>query len=228
MADGMPLEQIAAASALDEYQKLHMQGVRSSAPVLEVGDPAAAILATSRSREADLVVMGTNGRRGVSRVLLGSVAERVIDQSEIPVLTVRGARFFGDHRYAKVLSPVNYTAAAKLGLRWAILFASVFESQLIVLHLVDEGSNLEAEFHRLREWVGDFPMPASARLLVRRGEASQQIEEWASRNDVDLIALGAQRKPHARLGATAHGLIRRAKCPVLTIPVPQPALSSAA
>ena len=53
------------------------------------GDPAERVLETARALEADLIVMGTHGHRGLSRLVLGSVAERVVRESPVPVLTVR-------------------------------------------------------------------------------------------------------------------------------------------
>ena len=58
-------------------------------PALLDGKPASAIAALARQSDADLIVMGTHGRRGVSHVLLGSVAERVLRTAHCPVLTVR-------------------------------------------------------------------------------------------------------------------------------------------
>jgi nucleotide-binding universal stress UspA family protein len=58
--------------------------------MLREGDAVAEILAAARERQAAMIVMGTHGRRGLAHALLGSVAEKVIRQSEIPVLTVRG------------------------------------------------------------------------------------------------------------------------------------------
>ena len=55
---------------------------------LEQGDPQQKILEVARDKHVGLIVMGTHGRRGVSRALIGSVAENVIRRSEIPVLTV--------------------------------------------------------------------------------------------------------------------------------------------
>jgi nucleotide-binding universal stress UspA family protein len=52
------------------------------------GDPAARVLETARGLAADLIVMGTYGHRGLSRLILGSVAERVVRESPVPVLTV--------------------------------------------------------------------------------------------------------------------------------------------
>jgi universal stress protein A len=55
-----------------------------------VGSPAATIIDTAANQECDLVVMGTHGRNGMSHLLLGSVAERIVRQAPCPVLTVRG------------------------------------------------------------------------------------------------------------------------------------------
>jgi len=58
--------------------------------ILAQGPPAQAILTACEQVKADLIVMGTHGRRGVSRVLLGSVAEKVVRLATVPVLTIRG------------------------------------------------------------------------------------------------------------------------------------------
>ena len=63
-------------------------GIRIAAAMV-TGDPAAQIVRTARSTRADLIVIGTHGRRGVSKFLLGSVAERVLATAPCPVLTVR-------------------------------------------------------------------------------------------------------------------------------------------
>lgn len=55
---------------------------------LRLGPPADEILAVAREKKVDLIVMGTHGRRGVSHALLGSIAEKVLRRSEIPVLTL--------------------------------------------------------------------------------------------------------------------------------------------
>jgi nucleotide-binding universal stress UspA family protein len=54
------------------------------------GDPADQIVRTSRSTNSDLIVVGTHGRRALTRFFLGSVAERVVSTASCPVITVRG------------------------------------------------------------------------------------------------------------------------------------------
>jgi nucleotide-binding universal stress UspA family protein len=75
------------ATRLAELQKV----VPRAQSVLTSGSPCAAILEASDQRGADLIVMGTHGRRGLSRALLGSVAERTVRLSRIPVLTASDA-----------------------------------------------------------------------------------------------------------------------------------------
>jgi nucleotide-binding universal stress UspA family protein len=64
-------------------------GVRARGVLLE-GVPAEEILRAARSRHAHLIVVGTHGHRGIVRLLLGSVAARVVAGARCPVLTVRG------------------------------------------------------------------------------------------------------------------------------------------
>ena len=65
------------------------QGASFGKATVEVGDPRDVIAATVKKIDADLIVMGTHGRRGLSRVVMGSVAEDVIRHAPCPVLTVR-------------------------------------------------------------------------------------------------------------------------------------------
>lgn len=69
--------------------KAKRAGVRASA-MMVTGDPTRQIVRVARSTRADLIVVGTHGRRGVSKFFLGSVAERVIATAPCPVVTVRG------------------------------------------------------------------------------------------------------------------------------------------
>jgi len=70
-------------------EKARKRGVRASA-MMVTGDPARQIVRMARSKRADLIVVGTHGRRGFSKFFLGSVAERVIATAPCPVMTVRG------------------------------------------------------------------------------------------------------------------------------------------
>jgi nucleotide-binding universal stress UspA family protein len=65
-------------------------GIDTEARVVESGVPYEGILQTATDQGADLIVMGSHGRRGLQRFLLGSVAQRVLSHADVPVLVVRG------------------------------------------------------------------------------------------------------------------------------------------
>ena len=77
-----------AQTALDETIARTKSAPVDLTSMLEASDPRSAILSAAERAHADLIVIGTHGRRGFSRALLGSVAEHVVRNSERPVLTV--------------------------------------------------------------------------------------------------------------------------------------------
>lgn len=74
-----------------EVMKVHRDH-RAVRGLLRAGDPPAEIVRAAQDERADLVVMGTHGRSGLPRLILGSVADRVIRTAPCPVVTVRGGR----------------------------------------------------------------------------------------------------------------------------------------
>jgi nucleotide-binding universal stress UspA family protein len=76
---------------LDRLAKSAKQaGIRCATLLLD-GDPVDQIVRTGRTSRADLIVLGTHGRRGLPKFFLGSVAERVVSRASCPVMTVRGS-----------------------------------------------------------------------------------------------------------------------------------------
>jgi len=83
-----------AERSLDEFVERHFQskGFHRCTPRVVLGDAAEEILEAARNEAVDLVVMGTHGRKGLERVLFGSVADRVVKMCTVPVLTVNPYR----------------------------------------------------------------------------------------------------------------------------------------
>lgn len=77
-----------AKKSMDEFIKENFQGVNVKSDVV-IGYAAEEILANAERENADLIIMGTHGRTGIDRMLFGSVAEKVVKNSVIPVLTIR-------------------------------------------------------------------------------------------------------------------------------------------
>lgn len=95
-ASGTPLVEMVRAAAEDGLEKFVAEAAARGARVdesrAEPGNPASSIAEAARTGGYDLVVMGTHGRTGFSRALIGSVAERVVRHAPCPVLTVRSTQ----------------------------------------------------------------------------------------------------------------------------------------
>ena len=81
-----------AEKKMDEFIETHFKGYPDVTTKVVLGDPAEEILRYADSENMDLIIMGTHGRKGLERVLFGSVAERVIKMSPIPVLSINPYR----------------------------------------------------------------------------------------------------------------------------------------
>jgi nucleotide-binding universal stress UspA family protein len=79
---------VSAEKFIDRFCKEEMRGGLEFESKILCGDPASEILKTIESKEIDLVIMGTHGRKGLEHVFFGSVAENVVKKSPVPVLTI--------------------------------------------------------------------------------------------------------------------------------------------
>ena len=77
-----------AEKTMEEFVTEHFQGVKATGKVVN-GYAAEEILNLVESSGADLIIMGTHGRKGIDRILFGSVAEKIVKSSTVPVMTVR-------------------------------------------------------------------------------------------------------------------------------------------
>lgn len=78
----------AAEKLMDKVCRQQMQGCPNFERIIRSGDPAAEIMKTTESEDIDLVVMGTHGYKGLEHAIFGSVAEKVVKNSAVPVLTI--------------------------------------------------------------------------------------------------------------------------------------------
>jgi nucleotide-binding universal stress UspA family protein len=189
--------------------------------------PVPAILHMADEKKADMIIMGTHGRSGFNRFMLGSVTEKVLHETDCPVLTVRekkNAKRPSKDSIRHVLCPINYTEVALKALEHAVAISRCFGAELLVLHVIESRSSdvkEEVEHGRLCAWVpSDIRSRCSLKEIVRRGDAAEKIVEVAQDEASDLIVLGAQHKRFSDttvIGATTVRVTRHAPCPVLTV-----------
>ena len=186
--------------------------------------PVEGILRTADRIGADLIVMGTHGRGGFNRLLLGSVAENVLRRSRVPVLTVRGPDKKGKCQlpFKKILCPLNDTDISQEALRYAASFARQNGAELVLVTSIEEGEGDGQEY--LQQLCASVPDEIQAHCsiepVVRRGNAAEQILQVAADEGAYLVVIGVQHKPLLEatiLGTTSVRVMRHATCPVLSV-----------
>jgi nucleotide-binding universal stress UspA family protein len=195
------------------------------------------ILEEAAHHDADLVVMGTHGRGGFERWVLGSVTEKVLRKAACPVLAVahpgEGRVPSGPVLFKHILCPLDFSEASLRALRYALSLAQQADAELTLLHVLewpverwtpDRDAQLEWEreaLARLRQAV-----PESARDWCRphekvvHGKAWREILREAAEGAAELVVMGVHGRGAIDLmlfGSTTHHVIRGASCPVLTL-----------
>jgi nucleotide-binding universal stress UspA family protein len=199
------------------------------------------ILKRAAELPADLIVMGTHGRSGFDRLLLGSVAERVLVKATCPVLTVprRAADVAPtpERLFQNVLCPIDFSPSSLAALAYAGDLARA-GAKLRVLHVVERLPSwqmvpamatgapddplvvMQQARQRVRSVIPARLPPANpAQEIVTEGDAGDEILRVAADTRADVIVMGAH-AAHAGLlgfGSTTHDVLRAATCPVLSI-----------
>jgi nucleotide-binding universal stress UspA family protein len=220
-----------------EAQQLHeMLGAVPHEVTVTEGDLWPVLSEILDKEKVDLVVMGTHGRTGVTRALLGSVAEEVFRRASCPVLTVGPHVSRNTERrlaMKEILFATDFSAASLAALPYAVSLAQEHQSNLTLLYVTGKpevGDLVHAEqydestLRRLRELVPEeVDLWCEPKCRVEHGPEAQKIMEVAVALGADLIVLGV-RSPAGGLGATthilrsiAHEVVAHAECPVLTV-----------
>lgn len=211
--------------------------------VVRDGSAVGEVLDLARTLPADLLVMGTHGRGGFERLVLGSVAEKVLRKACCPVFTVpqpaEGVPAGTPPLFRRILCAVEFSPSSMKALDYALSVAQEANASLTVVHVVEWSPDDEVREHRhfdvpgYRRYLEEEArgllrraIPEEARLwcepheVVAVGKAHQEILHAAREAKADLIVMGVQGRGAADLmlfGSTTHHVIRESQCPVLTI-----------
>ena len=184
----------------------------------------------AKDKHIDLIVLGTHGRAGVSKLLIGSVAERIFRQSTSPVLTV-GPNVSGEPRSVAdihtILCPIDFTPESLAAFPYAVSLAQENQARLYLMNVSPapvydfEKSSL---ITRLKALVPpEANLWCEPKAFVESGDPADRILEQAEELGVDLIVLGIRpvstlAGTRTHLGtATAYKVVSHAICPVLSV-----------
>lgn len=208
--------------------------------IVKGGDVKEEIIGIVRDKNVDLVVMGTHARPYFERVLLGSVTERMLRKLPVPILTVSPTA--GAGRLNNILYATDLDDGSEEGLRFSIRLARGLDARLTVVHVMQEmervfigaevATYIPEDFDRMRKQMQEnlsrFVALASdgsvpIKTILAEGKPYQMITDAAEAQKVDLIVMNLQSRGHlerALLGSTAERVIRTARVPVLSLPLP--------
>ncbi|MFB6099430.1 MAG: universal stress protein [Salinibacter sp.] len=209
-------------------------------------DVADAIREYMEEHVIDLVVMGTHGRQGLGRLVLGSVANTLIRRSACPVMTVRepadAEGDLPDVDYEHLLAPIDFSDHSRNALCLSKAIAGRYEATQHLLFIAEKRvlptfsdtgipgvgvvemdpeivANAEAALEELNANVGGPEVKSE--YHVEEGDVAQDIIDFAETEEVDLIVMatrGLTGIDRFVLGSNTERVVRSAPCPVVTVP----------
>jgi nucleotide-binding universal stress UspA family protein len=198
------------------------------------GVAADEILGADRQTQPDLLVIGTHGRHGLKRLLLGSVATEVVRHATCPVLCL--SHMPADVLGRRIVLGVDFDEASHAAARWAGELALQIGGKVLLVHavpppaLVQPGYGLVSEDliqrhhrlarHLLSEFKAMLPPECDVEVQLTDGPAGLMLVEAAKGWRADLLVVGhtvSTVLKRALLGSTTETVLRRAECPVLCV-----------
>jgi len=218
----------------------HVPPVTKAVQAGKPARPAAEVILTyADDNNIDFIVMGTHGRRGPRRFLLGSITEEVIRRASCPVFTVRtGKKAWPMPQIDRILVPVDFSHKTRQIIGVAARFAEHYDASITLMHVVNlefypfygypvdpireiEQNILVSSETKLNEYVSELQ---GAGIITNwttdSGHPAQQIRSFADENDFDLIVVGSHGRSgfdRAMVGSISEKVLRSAHCPVVVV-----------
>ena len=209
------------------------------------GQPAQEILRVARERRCNLIVMSTHGLTGVRKLFFGATTERVLRETDIPVLVtpaVEPGPLFLDVRQlvGRILAPVDLTAASENQVQIAGALASAVDVPLLLAHVVEPvrfagpptlrrptvaAERRERSERALQELTAAVPPGVRSEALTAFGDPAEEVAKIAKERRVGLIVIGLHASPLAgpRMGSVTYRVLCLSQTPVLALPPAIPA-----
>lgn len=229
------LEQKGEDIVEEAAKTLDTLGVPYDTDVLQ-GNPAPTIVEYAERYDQDIVVMPTHGREGISRYLIGSVSEKVVRLSSVPVLTVRMQPDETlNFPYENILVPTDGSAAATHAAENVLSFAASLDATVHVLSVVEKSSlgldvrsttSAEKSEQAATDAVETVVSEANKRGItntvrhIEHGTPVKEILGCIESNDIHAVGMGTTGKrgtDRILLGSVAEKTVRSAPVPVMTV-----------
>lgn len=201
------------------------------------GDPGFEIAVLAEHANMDGIIIGSRARGAIHKLFVGSVSEDVVTQASQPTLRVRfdmlndcadPARYGEDFPYTLVV-PVDFSASSTRAVLAVTQLPAGSVGTAVLVNVLD--SSLSGEKLEVARQSAQFQLAGITQLLadagiesasvVREGNATDVILDEIERRGATGCVTGSRGRAalqEAMLGSTSMGLVRKASCPVLTVP----------
>jgi len=222
---------------LQEFVKKHTHDEIQPELVVQVGVAADSILSFAQVKKADVIVMGTHGRRGFDRLMLGSVTDRVMRRAPCPVLVASkpphssvaaGKERSHVRHLSRILFCADFSENSERALKYAISATAEYDAELTLLHVLEEiprPAETEEAIARTTEQLDRLIPPEGRKTLkiktaVRIGKTYAQINQLALEAQIDMVTMGVRGRGAldvAVFGSTTYRVMQLGSCPVLAV-----------
>ncbi len=198
--------------------------------LLEQGEIWETLKGAAAKYSIDVIALGTHGRFGLRRLLMGAVAEETLRMAQRPVLTVgpQSYEFVPERRPRNILFAADFSTDCVQAMNCAVSLAHKFAARLISVHVVSniaEDPQTMTRFEqffiqRLRELLPASP-DIQQEFRVEFGSPADCILKVAADSAIDLIVMGVRgagslARADNYFGTTAYRVVAEARCPVMT------------
>lgn len=207
----------------------------SVSPTVLTDLPYKAILQYVTKHDIDLIVMGTHGRTGLDRYLLGSVTEKVVRLSDVPVLTVNAEDEEVTYPYTDILVPTDGSTGAAAAIGPAVDVASKYDARIHALSVIEPMTlgvdvrskaildSLEKAAQDAVDVVEEQATQASVSAVetaIEHGSPYRTIGSYVDEHDIDLVVMGTHGRSGIErylLGSVSEKTVRTSPVPVMTV-----------
>jgi nucleotide-binding universal stress UspA family protein len=199
------------------------------------GDPPTVIVDIAREKKADLIMLGTYGRKGLNRLLMGSVTSQVIVNSPADVLVIKKPCTECTGEYKSILVPFDGSVPGQIALNRACRLSKIDNAEITTLYVIPRyeemigffrTESIKKSLQREAQGILDTAKRiasnsgVSVKDEIQEGHAAENIVETAGRLKNDLIIMGSHGYSgvnKAIIGSTAERVIAHAACPILVV-----------